>query len=277
VKVSQGKRSRRTLTAAACLLGGLLALPASASAGTKSQSTTLAGDGSVAALSAKCPEGQRASGGGFLASPPDASSLVRIYESRKSGQRSWRVLAELNGDGPLNLTAFAYCSADAPKTKERSTTIALTPSTTTIQTADAGCGGAGKAMAGGFSTTVSALIFDSLRADKKTWRSRARVLEGSPPLTSYAYCADEPKPAARTGSTSSSTSGTLHTALSAECKKGTKVVAGGFSQPTAQIVPTPNGIFSFFYESVKIGKRWRVSATHIGIASTTLNSIAYCG
>jgi hypothetical protein len=52
-------------------------------------------------------------------------------------------------------------------------------------------------------------------------------------------------------------------------------VAGGFSQPNATL--SPFGFFSAFYESLKSGKRWRVSAAHSGSAtSTTLNSIAYC-
>jgi hypothetical protein len=254
-------------------------MPATASAGTKSQSVTLSGSGSKTTLNPKCSKGQRASGGGFLASPPGAS-YVTVEESRKVGQRTWRVSASMAGSGPLSVTAFAYCSANAPRTKEKSKTSVIPLTGNHISTLDAACGGAGKAMAGGFSilstSTSYAEMVDSFRADKKTWRIRAVGQIGSPTPTSYVYCADEPKPAARTGSTSASTPGTVHTALSGECKRGTKPVAGGFSQPNASREFAPTGYFFVPHQSFRTGKRWQASGQHFGPASTTLNSIAYC-
>jgi hypothetical protein len=258
------------------LVATSLALPASASASTKSRSLTLTASGQEATLVPKCPRGKRATGGGFLAPPPVGGPAAIFYESRKSGQRSWRISVAKDDPGALPVTAFVYCSADAPKTKTKSTSIAIS-SGATFFTADASCGSAGKAQAGGFlgppqSSGSYTQVVDSFRSSKNTWRSRGFLGGGAPTLTSYVYCADSGSPRARSGSTSTSANGSPATALSAPCKGGTHVGAGGFSESSA-------GFGAFFYdpyESFRVGKAWRASAFHSGPASTTLNSIAYC-
>jgi hypothetical protein len=268
------------------VLVGLLAAPASASAGTKSKSATTAGNLAIASATAKCPTGQRATGGGFTASPPlNSTTFFMVYESRKVGQRSWRASGQISDTGAsgaaFTLTAFAYCSKSAPSTKSKSASVASTP-VNAFFAADAKCS-SGKAQAGGFIGTppgaaITSLVTDSFRVDKKTWRSRMQS-GGAAGLTftSYVYCADETKPAARSGSTTSATpGGAPATALSGECKRGTKPVAGGFSQPNAVTGAPFTGRFQLFYASLKSGKRWLVSAQHYGDQSTTLNSIAYC-
>jgi hypothetical protein len=279
----QERRPRRVLAAAGgLLLAALLAMPASAAAGTKSKTATAAGHFSIASATAKCPSGQRATGGGFSAPPFTAGLFIQVYESRKVGQRSWRASGQIfdgaASDGSRTITAFVYCSDGAPSTKAKSASVTSADASTAFLAADAKCS-SGKAQAGGFlgppPVTVGSTngaVTDSYRADKKTWRSRMLSFETGLTLTSYVYCADVKKPPARLGSTTSDTSTTLHTALSAECKRGTKPVAGGFNQPNAAVT----GRFAFFYESLKSGKRWRVSARHSFTNSTTLNSIAYC-
>jgi hypothetical protein len=278
----QERRPRRGLTAAGgLLLAALLAMPASAAAGTKSKTATAAGHFSIASATAKCPSGQRATGGGFAAPPFTAGLFIQVFESRKVGQRSWRASGQIfdgaaNGS-PRTITALVYCSDGAPATKTKSASVVSTGSE--FFAANAQCS-SGKAQAGGFlgpppvtAGSTNGAVTDSYRADKKTWRSRMLSFETGLTLSSYVYCADVKKPPARLGSTTSATSSTLHTALSAECKRGTKPVAGGFNQPNAAVT----GRFAFFYESLKSGKRWRVSARHSLTDSTTLNSIAYCG
>jgi hypothetical protein len=284
VKVSQGERFRRGLAPAAGLvLAALLALPAGAAAGTKSKSAAAAGNKAIATATAKCPRGQLATGGGFAAPPATAVPFILVYESRKLGQRSWRASGQIFDAGPtgpaLTLTAFVYCSDGAPSTKARSASVTSVAGPLMFYTADARCN-SGKAQAGGFlgpppniGGGASHTVADSLRADKKTWRSRMRSGTPGTTFTSYVYCADEKKPAARFGSATSA-SVALATALSAQCRRGTRPVAGGFSQPNATL--SPFGFFSAFYESFKSGKRWRISTAHSGTASTTLNSIAYC-
>jgi hypothetical protein len=268
-----------------CLISAatLLALPASAAAGTKSKSVTATGHFAIVSATAKCPSGQQATGGGF-ATVDNANPNIRVYESRKVRQRSWRASGQIFDGGGTNLgvtlTAFVYCSKDAPSTRSKSATVMGT-SGNTLFGADARCG-PGKAQAGGFLGTPpftpgTSRITDSYRVDKKTWRSRMLLMGFAPGITvtSYVYCADAKKPSPRSASTTSATAGTLHRALSAKCKRGTKPVAGGFSQPNA--TATPQGNFTRFSESFRSGKQWLVSASHFGAESTTLNSIAYCG
>jgi hypothetical protein len=261
------------------LVAILAACPASAPAATRSQSLTLTANGQEATLVPTCPKGQRATGGGFLAPPNKPTPpVVYVNESRKSGQRSWRVSVGQGGSGALPVTAYAYCDAEAPKTKEKSVTVPVPPSA--IATAEARCSGAGKTQAGGFSGPPRSSgsfmnILDSFRSAKKSWRSRGFAAAGSPTLTSYLYCADAGSPKARSGSTSTSLEAPV-SALSAPCKRGTHVGAGGFSQPTASFFALGGSFFDVPWESFRSGKRWRHSAQHSGTASTTLNSIAYC-
>jgi hypothetical protein len=266
---------------AVSLTVAFLALPASAAAATRSTTTTAAGNGAIASATAKCPSGQRATGGGFAAPTPTAAPFIVVYESRKVGQRSWLASGQIFDPGATNLartvTAFVYCRDGAPSTKSRAASVtAFGPPA--FFTADARCS-SGKAQAGGFAgpppnpSVFNHAVADSFRADKKTWRSRMNSQIPGTTFTSYVYCADAKKPAARSGSTTSTTSGTFDTALSGECKRGTKAVAGGFNQSNASPIAER---FQLFYESFKSGKRWRVSAQHTSTVGTTLNSIAYC-
>jgi hypothetical protein len=285
------RRARRSsLTLAAVAAAALLSTPAAASASTKSKTIILPGNDTTTAagtVTAKCPKGQRATGGGFrTAALGSSGGTVRVLmsESRKVGQRSWRVSGFEDFGSPVPLTAFVYCSEDAPKTKAKSQTVNVPDaSPPPIVSADASCGGAGQAQAGGFFTPVAylvpyALIFDSFRAGGKIWRTRAVSVFGTPPLTSYAYCAETSSPKARAASVVTATDGALVTAQSKKCRDGTAIAAGGFSQPNATNGGTPatNGFYAFVWESFRTGKRWQVSAQHGGMLSTTLTSIAYC-
>jgi hypothetical protein len=263
----------------------LLALPASAAASTKSASTTLPGlpPGATGTAKAKCPHGQRATGGGFQAPAYSATAKVVVFESRKVGQRSWQVSGVENSSAPATLTVFVYCSDSAPKTKQKSMTLPVAPSGMTFTSAVASCGHAGRAQAGGFLSLLVApsfpnvaVIIDSFRASGKSWQSRARYDGGAPTLTSYVYCADQKAPKARPGSVTSSTFGELKTALSGKCRHGTRVLAGGVSQPDATLSGA-HGYYVFPWEWLRAGKSWQASAYHSGSLSTTLTSIAYCG
>ncbi len=256
----------------------LLALPASAAAATRTQTVTLVDSQDRATLQPKCPGRQRATGGGFEALPYDGANYIWIYESRKVGQRSWRVSALKNSSGPqtpLTVTAYVYCAKHAPRTKGISKTIAVTSD---FQPAVASCGAAGRAQAGGFFALVTpnfndvAVLVDSYRLGRKSWQTRATLGPGSPTLTSYVYCAKTRAPRARSGSTTASTEQQLTTATSKGCKRGTRARAGGFSQPDA----TSSNHFQLPMESIRVGKQWRATAVHSGTGITTLTSIAYC-
>ncbi len=261
-------------------VAAILVLPAIASASVRSESATLTMNDQAVTLSPRCAKGQVATGGGWTVPAPfSPSSATRVYESRKIGQRTWRVSAlQISAGAVKTFTAFAYC-AKGPATTQKSKTISVPDVPGVISGADASCGHAGQARAGGFLTTAAPItdILDSFRSDKKTWRSRVHVSvgSGSRSLTSYAYCADRKKPGTRTGSGSSSTSHDPTQAVSGKCPKGRKAVAGGFSQPDADLT---DGWYDFPFESLRAGKRSRqTAAVHYGTASTTLTSIAYCG
>jgi hypothetical protein len=262
------------------ILASLLALPAGAAASTRSQTVTLVNSQDRATLQPKCPGRQRATGGGFEALPYDGSNYIWIYESRKVGQRSWRVSALKNSAGPqtpLSVTAFVYCAKRkrAPRTKAISKTISVTPG---FPPAVASCGQAGRARAGGFFALVTpnfndvALLLDSSRLGRKSWQSRANLGPGSPTLTSYVYCAKGRAPRARTGSVTATGEQQQSTAISTGCKRGRRPRAGGFSQPDA----TDSDHFQLPLESIRVGKQWQTTAIHSGPGTTTLSSIAYC-
>jgi hypothetical protein len=267
----------RSGIAAMCVIA-LAAIPASAVASTKSQSTTLTTIGQTVTLTPKCPSGQHATGGGFRSSHGadlmGPEPFLVVTESRKVGQRRWRVSGEQAGNGTLTVTAFAYCDANGPRTTAKSTTVAAPPGT--ITTADARCGSGEKAQAGGFSSSLdtatgSATFFlDSFRLNKKTWRVRGTGSAPPPPaMTSYVYCAPEKAPKASTG-TVTGTGFNSTTATSPKCKSGTHALAGGFMQP--DLLPT----FAAPTESARSGGRWRATMFHTGSTTERLNAIAYC-
>jgi hypothetical protein len=277
-------RTRLLLT---CIAAALLTIPASALASTRSGSTTLAPGGTTpGTVTAKCPSHQRATGGGFQAPPMDFVALttfVEVFESRKIGQRSWRVSGLEGGTSPASLSAIVYCSMAGPKTKEKSATVAVPPPPPLgLTPANVSCGKSGKAQAGGFisppgpSSSNTVIVTDSFRTGRKSWQNRAIYSNGSPTLTSYVYCADQKAPKARSASIASSTFGEPKTAISKECKSGTHIVAGGYRQPNA----TQGGSFGYYtfpWESRASGKRWQTSAIHLGTVSTALVAVAYCG
>ena len=129
-------------------------------------------------------------------SPPTARGVV--YESRKIGQRSWRVSAQ-SLMGTFTLKVFLYCQNGVPKTRQD---IALTAAATTPQvgpTAVARCSSS-KSVSGGFSTAppftasgAANTVIASMPSGKKGWL--AQVLSspsshaGITSVTSYVYCA----------------------------------------------------------------------------------------
>jgi hypothetical protein len=260
-----------------------VAVPAVAAAGTKSASATGAGEQAVVSAVATCPGGQRATGGGFKTAPASAAPFLSVYESLKSGQRSWRSSGQISDPGatnaPLSITTFVRCSRDAPKTKTKSSTT-FANAGNAVFTTDARCS-SGKAHAGGFSSpppnagsSLRNTIADSVRSGKKTWHLRWFASSSSglgSSFTSHVYCAENSAPKARGASTVSAATGPV-TAQSKPCRSGTKLRAGGFSQDVANPA-TP--LYLFYNASVPVGKIWQVETIHVGSAST-LTVTGYC-
>jgi hypothetical protein len=274
--------------AVACVLACTLVAVPPAAAGTRSKSATLTENRQTVTLKPKCPNGQRATGGGFSSDHDgfDTPSPL-FFESRKAKQRAWRVSVAQSGDGSMAVTAYVYCDPDAPRTIQRSETTDI-PAATGFHEAEAGCGGSGRAQAGGFRypaifagsatggpETFFGDIIESFRSGRKRWRSTAVAYgTGTPTLKTYVNCADAPSPKARSGD--KSLLDNVATARSAPCPSDTHVAAGGFSQPDADF------LLAYAFRPTEFrrsGRRWRTEMEHFsagGTNASTVRSTAYC-
>jgi hypothetical protein len=216
-----------------------------------------------------CPAGERATGGGYIASALGAD--MAIGASRKVGQSSWRATVASFSGGTDTATVYVYCSSQAPQTTEVANTKPLGANGETL--VGASCDGFGTAQAGGFSTAPKkGIVVTSFRYGN-LWRVRGRAVVGSTPsATSYAYCAKASKPIARPGEPAPGTETEYKTAQSASCEGGAAPLAGGFRQPD---FTTAGGGFQTPTVLRRVNGRWRAKALHQQNTSSFV-SIAYC-
>ena len=167
--------------------------------------------GAIATATATCPQTTRpdlgpwrAISGGFKMTgvfpgyvpsgpPPPPTGSGVVYESRKVGQRSWRVSAQSLW-GTFTLKVSLFCQNSVPKTTHASTTVA-TPGTSQIGPAAVARCRTGKTVSGGFSTPppftatgAANTVIGSLPSGKNGWEAQALSNQASS-LTSYIYCA----------------------------------------------------------------------------------------
>jgi hypothetical protein len=260
--------SRIYYLALVCALGALFAVPASASAARVATAAVPAeGTGTATAT---CPEGSRATGGGFRFLSASLGGGA-IQENRKVGQRRWRVTVEGQSGGvPFTVAAIAYCSKSASSTKQRQS--AFQPSFIDFKPVLAECDGRDRARAGGFITdppfSTGVFINSSIRANPTDWAAENGVPSGGR-VRSFAYCGESGAPQSRPGILNVNAVGT-YIVLSNRCTDGTAPKAGGFSHVG------PFGTFAFAYESFKVGKRWQTSFFKPGDSPSSLTSVAYC-
>jgi hypothetical protein len=263
---------RVTSIALSIALGATLAgaaLPASALGSTRQAKFTIPAHG-VGVGTVSCPTGERATGGGYLAS--NNGYTVDIGASRKVGQSAWRTTV-LSYSGVADAgTVYVYCSAQAPQTVEIATTRKLVSDQELVL--DASCEGLGAVQAGGFATPPGkGNVFTSWRYGK-AWRVRAQSTFGeTASATSYAYCAKAGKPVAREGEPVSGTGHQEKTAVSAPCAGGALPLAGGFAQ--ADFWTAGGGRFATPTTLRRVNGRWRARAMHWQQKSSFV-SIAYC-
>lgn len=262
--------------------------------------------GAIASATATCPKAElgpwRAISGGFQMkgvqpvftlpslppSPPTARGVV--FESRKVGQRSWRVSAQ-SLMGTFTLKVFLYCQNGVPKTKQD---VALTAAATTPQvgpTAVARCS-SGKSVSGGFSTAppftasgAANTVIASMPSGKKGWV--AQVLSsrsshaGITSVTSYVYCAKRKHVRLRhsfAGEPSSvaTLDHTLAYANVSDCPVGKFLPgAGGFSE---EGVTTSQYLIPVDSVSQSGGTGWHATAIKVGSGvPITLRAHLVCG
>jgi hypothetical protein len=186
------------------------------------------GDNDHVTVTATCPTGLIAVGGGFLTpSVFDMGSPTDInvpYESRRNGESAWQVSAvreDTNGPGPaLPVTASVDCRSRtlavkkatgkkaeaAKKKKKKKLTITEVSSSSTAAgssgsqgTATATCPTGKQALGGGFSSSPSPKLSDPLaypffwgnyRNSPTSWlAAMSNVGTTARTVTSYAYCA----------------------------------------------------------------------------------------
>ena len=271
-------------TGAALLAAGCFLLPAAGTlASTGSDRVTLTDDGQIGTATARCPVDQRATGGGFSATPPTSTmssyTYTKVFVSRKVGQRAWRVAAALETLLPTNvsLTAYVYCARHAPRTHRAAHSVQIPTGISTFTVSDVHCA-SGKAMAGGFSLSTPNFdggLIASQRHGKRGWRTRIDADIGVA-ATTYAYCADRPAPQARSGGVASA--GTeFRTTASGQCPGGRPPLTGGFAQPDAITGFAGNDYRNFVpYESKRSAGRWQSAGEHGGNTVSHLVAIAYC-
>ena len=147
-------------------------------------------------VTAKCPQGTQAIGGGF-----GTDHSVITLTSKRSGSRGWKVVGvnieDLGGStSPATLTAYAYCKAPGPKlvTESKDTELSSDFLGTTVR-----CPNGGRVRSGGFDGHVGVVnnelnaagALDSKRTDQgHAWTTKALSVSNPNPatLTTYAYC-----------------------------------------------------------------------------------------
>jgi hypothetical protein len=193
-----------------------------------SASRPTSADNDHVTVTATCPSGLIAVGGGFLTPTVfDMGSPTDInvpYVSRRSGENAWQVSAvreDTNGVGPdLLVTTSVDCrsrtlagkkttgkkAGAAKKKKKRKLTVTEASSSSTALgssgsqgTATATCPGGTQALGGGFSSSPSPSLSDPLaypffwgdyRNSPTTWLAAMSNVGTTPrTVTSYAYCA----------------------------------------------------------------------------------------
>ncbi len=259
--------------------------------------------GAIATATASCPKETRprlgpwrAISGGFdmttwttpALSDPQTTPVVPfgsgvVYESRKVGQRSWRVSAQSLW-GAVNLKVYVNCQRGVPKTTSASSTVA-TPGTAQIGPATVARCRSGRAVAGGFSTPppftatgAANTVIGSMPSGRGGWKAQVLSNQASA-LTSYVYCARRKRARLRRSfvgepSSAATLEDTLAYATAPDCPAGRFTPGGGgFSQQgltTSQyLIPTKSRPTPFV---------WTAHAIKAGSGTpVTLVAVALCG
>ena len=277
-----------------------------------SATKTTSADGELATVTATCPAGKIAVGGGFtsplLFSGTTLTDLYIVYESRRSGDNSWVVSGGREHSGgpapPVPLTATVDCrsttlstkkskKASASKKKKRKvlrvSEVSATGSaavTGAESTATAACPPGTQAIGGGYSSSPAPhltgsntfpVFFESYRSSPASWLS-SFLESGSAPrtVTSYAYCAAGLKLSQTNASftiPASSMAGIESKTLpTPRCPKGLALLGGGFSST----MPASMGPLPIWTRSGAAGAIWEVGMFNLSLAADALNSFGYC-
>ena len=203
--------------------------------------------------------------------------------------KSRLLLAALCVGAMLGAAALAFAD-DAPRQGSRSNS--KTVAELDRGTATARCKPGDSAISGGFrgefdaSEVVSGnspqlQVIESRLKPERGWASSAFNVGGTGDLTTYVYCGPRGPSAASTSTTVDGTPfmGTTSTGgATARCPAGTKVISGGFDNPSFRVTGdygTDTRLIP--YLSRRSGPReWTVEAANFGGADGRLVAYAYC-
>jgi hypothetical protein len=259
------------VTLAAVALGLSLVAAAGGALKTEKASITIAtGDDGSATVT--CDRGTKAVAGGFDGpgfDPTFDGPYLVTFKSMRVSKREWTAVGSNFGDAVGELVSYAYCTDAVPRLKSKTKTTTIDPQEN--GSVSVKCPRGGEAASGGFIGEIApdddsgnaVYVFESRRVGKRTWKVSGFTEDDDPrTLTAIAYCA---KDKLGLKSSSARTSTTLdETTLSkqAKCKKGTRVVSGGFSGTFDR----PNIDLVDIFESRRAGgRKW--------VASTGANSL----
>jgi hypothetical protein len=262
-------------------------------------------DGELVTVTATCPAGQLAVGGGFtaplLTSGTTLTDLTIVYESRRIGDNSWQVSGGREHSGgaapTLPLTASADCRTATLKKKKgkkkrktlRITEVSATgPAATSAaqSSATASCPAGTQAIGGGFSSapeptltgsTSFAVFFDSYQSSQTSWQS-AFTESGSTArsVTSYVYCAAGLKltEGTATGTLPASSMAGIQfmTLASLDCPRRQALLGGGFNSTP----PGPGGPLPILAGSAAAGASWHFTVYNLSTVPDSLTSHNIC-
>jgi hypothetical protein len=284
----------------------LLTVPSASAATTVSQTHTFpcvplnppipgtCAGGLSATLTPTCAEGQKAVGGGFWFD--SFRVAVAVYESRRVGERTWRVSGFLDDTRAAgDLVAYAYCSPLSAAVVERAQTVSLAGPRGTLRSATATCPTGTRPIAGGWSGTPASYFGGSLmrqseRISATAWRVsavKANQLGISPDLTGHVYCAATPalRTAARAATVAAPPVGALRNAggvVTPPCS-GPTFASGGF-----RLAPYGSVLARLSELRLAAGGSWSAAAVTyrpppgnplygLPVPNWRLTAIAYCG
>ena len=271
-------------------------------------------DNQQVTVTASCPPGLIAVGGGFL-SPPilvggSPTDLNIVYESRRSGESAWQVSAvreDASGPGPdLALTATVDCrstrlatkkpsgkkaTAAKKKKKRRLTVTEVSASSQSAASsgsqadATATCPTGTQALGGGFSSSPTPQLSGSVafpifwtdrRTGPTTWQA-ALSSSGNVArtVTSFAYCATGLKIAETSGSATLPGSGPAASSAAAV----TPLCPGGKALLGGGFSNTPataTSAIALLSGSSAVNGSWRLDALNDSTIDGTIASFGYC-
>jgi hypothetical protein len=240
----------------------------------KTVSASASSDGAQTPLTvtATCPSGKKAVGGGWTTPPVPTPNAIFVYQSHRGAGQSWTVTARTGFGVGSQLTTYVYCR-NVKKAITEVTSTAVTPAAASAEaSATAQCPSSRKLIAGGFSSSKGNLPGDvaypvAAYPSGLAWIYTGHNNTSTPAtLTSYAYCAKKLKnPVIRTQSAAQTvpTNGAL-TVSTPNCpKKKPRIGAGGFKNSTT------SGAIPFVLENRANGKSWLINTLNIAVPVAT--------